>query len=173
MCSMGVFLGVWLLSFMKLISICSGVLDSSRMRSVSVVILSGMRLRMTIFNGRMSCVWAEDYLLLHEGEPQDTNNYKYVNGKANGWMYVLPQEFIEGDPRLVITYDIVNGSKIVETNNLTYNLMGTAAWPLGQTLRYYITVNIADREDLTVHTVCINDWEDAGNTQGGSEELLY
>lgn len=121
-------------------------------------------------NGALS---SEDYLLLHEGEPQDINNYKYVNGKANGWMYVLPQEFIEGDPRLVITYDIVNGSKIVETNNLTYNLMGTAAWPLGQTLRYYITVNIADREDLTVHTVCINDWEDAGNTQGGSEELLY
>ena len=115
---------------------------------------------------------SEDYLLLHD--PEDpAKNYTYVNGKANGWMYVLPQEFSEGQPQLIITYDIVNGSRIVETNSLTYDLRGTAAWPLGQTLRYYITVNIADREDMVVHTVRINDWEDAGNVQDNPEELLH
>ena len=57
MCSMGVFFGVWLLSFMKLISSCSGVFESSRTRSVSVVIFSGIRFRMTMRSGRMSwCV---------------------------------------------------------------------------------------------------------------------
>ena len=55
MCSMGVFLGVWLFSFMKQISICSGVLESSLMRSVSVVILTGMRFSTTILSGRISC----------------------------------------------------------------------------------------------------------------------
>ena len=58
MCSMGVFLGVWLRNFMKLISICNGVLLSSLIKSVSVVTFRGMRLRITIFNGRIICVWA-------------------------------------------------------------------------------------------------------------------
>ncbi len=48
-----VFFGLWLRSFMKLISSCSGVFDNRRTRSVSVVIFKGMRLRMTIFNGRI------------------------------------------------------------------------------------------------------------------------
>ena len=55
MCSMGVFFGVWLFSFMNAMSICSGVFESNRMRSVSVVTFSGMRLRMTMRSGRMSC----------------------------------------------------------------------------------------------------------------------
>ena len=54
MCSIGVFLGVWLFNFMKLMSSCNGVLESRRMRSVSVVIFSGMRLRMTMRKGRIS-----------------------------------------------------------------------------------------------------------------------
>ena len=54
MCSIGVFFGVWLCSFMKLISNCNGVLDSSLTKSVSVVIFSGMRFSTTIFSGRMS-----------------------------------------------------------------------------------------------------------------------
>ena len=54
MCSIGVFFGVWLCSFMKLMSSCNGVFDSRRMRSVSVVIFNGMRLRMTMRSGRMS-----------------------------------------------------------------------------------------------------------------------
>ena len=58
MCSIGVFFGVWLFSFMKVTSICSGVFDSSLMRSVSVVILSGMRFSMTILSGLMSCACA-------------------------------------------------------------------------------------------------------------------
>ena len=60
MCSIGVFFEVWLFSFIKLTSICKGELESKRMRSVSVVILIGIRLRTTIFNGRMSCVLARD-----------------------------------------------------------------------------------------------------------------
>ena len=58
MCSIGVFFGVWLFSFMKLTSSCKGVLDNSLTRSVSVVIFSGMRFSMTIRSGRMSCVVA-------------------------------------------------------------------------------------------------------------------
>ena len=58
MCSIGVCLGVWLLSFMNVMSSCNGVFDSRRIKSVSVVILSGMRLSTTIFKGRMSCVCA-------------------------------------------------------------------------------------------------------------------
>ena len=41
---------------MKLISNCNGVLESRRIRSVSVVIFNGMRLRITIRKGRMSCM---------------------------------------------------------------------------------------------------------------------
>ena len=55
MCSMGVFFGVWLFSFINAMSICSGVFESRRTRSVSVVIFSGIRFRMTMRNGRMSC----------------------------------------------------------------------------------------------------------------------
>ena len=58
MCSMGVFFGVWLCSFIKLTSNCRGVLESRRIRSVSVVIFNGMRLSTTILSGRMSCVVA-------------------------------------------------------------------------------------------------------------------
>ena len=52
---MGVFLLVWLLIFMNEISSCSGELESTRMRSVSVVILIGMRLSTTMRRGRISC----------------------------------------------------------------------------------------------------------------------
>ena len=52
---MGVFFDVWLLIFMNEISTWSGVLESKRTKSVSVVIFSGIRLRMTIRNGRISC----------------------------------------------------------------------------------------------------------------------
>ena len=58
MCSMGVCFGVWLLSFIKLISSCKGVFESSLTRSVSVVIFSGIRFRITMRNGRISCLWA-------------------------------------------------------------------------------------------------------------------
>ena len=58
MCSMGVFFGVWLFSFINVMSSCKGVFDNSLTRSVSVVIFSGIKFRMTIFSGRMSCVWA-------------------------------------------------------------------------------------------------------------------
>ena len=60
MCSIGVFFGVWLFSFMNVMSICSGVLDNTRMRSVSVVIFSGIRLSTTMLNGLMSCACALD-----------------------------------------------------------------------------------------------------------------
>ena len=60
MCSTGVFFGVWLFSFMNVTSICSGVFDNTRIRSVSVVTFRGMRLSITMRSGRMSCAWARD-----------------------------------------------------------------------------------------------------------------
>ena len=45
---------------MKLTSSCNGVLDNNRIRSVSVVIFNGIKFKMTIFNGRMSCVVARE-----------------------------------------------------------------------------------------------------------------
>ena len=43
---------------MKSSSICKGVLEMRRNRSVSVTIFKGMRFNMSNFNGRMSCVEA-------------------------------------------------------------------------------------------------------------------
>ena len=61
MCSTGVFFGVWLHSFMNDSSIWSGVFDSRRTRSVSVVIFSGIRLSTTMRSGRMSCRLAREW----------------------------------------------------------------------------------------------------------------
>lgn len=58
MCSAGVFLETWPEIFRKSISNCNGVFDSRRIRSVSVVIFNGIRLRITMRNGRMSCAEA-------------------------------------------------------------------------------------------------------------------
>lgn len=58
MCSIGVFLGVWLFSFIKYTSNCRGVLERRRTKSVSVVILRGIRLSTTIFKGRISWLCA-------------------------------------------------------------------------------------------------------------------
>ena len=61
MCSMGVFLGVWLFIFMNDISTCRGVFERRRTRSVSVVIFRGMRLSTTMRSGRMSCRVAREW----------------------------------------------------------------------------------------------------------------
>ena len=45
-------------TLMKSSSICKGVLEMRRNRSVSVTIFKGMRFNMSNFNGRMSCVEA-------------------------------------------------------------------------------------------------------------------
>ena len=55
MCSRGVFLQTYVSVSTKSSSTCSGVFDNKRSKSVSVIIFSGMRLSMAIFNGRMSC----------------------------------------------------------------------------------------------------------------------
>ena len=55
MCSIGVFLGVCPFIFIKRTSICNGELLRRRTKSVSVVILRGIRLRTTTRSGRMSC----------------------------------------------------------------------------------------------------------------------
>ena len=44
------------INFMKLISNCEGVFDKRRTKSVSVVIFSGIKLRITSFKGRISCM---------------------------------------------------------------------------------------------------------------------
>ena len=60
MCSTGVFLETCPAIFKKSISSCNGVFDKRRIRSVSVVIFNGMRLRIMIRNGRMSWVEARE-----------------------------------------------------------------------------------------------------------------
>jgi hypothetical protein len=94
-------------------------------------------------------------------------------------MYVLPQAFKdpvgkiqENDPQLFITYNIINGDQVVEENILKYDLRGTEAWPIGQTVAYYITLSIKARKELVVNRVVIEDWLDAGNMHN-PEEILY
>ena len=58
MCSTGVFREMCPETFIRSSYICKGVLEISRNKSVSVTIFKGMRLRMSSFNGRMSCVEA-------------------------------------------------------------------------------------------------------------------
>ena len=55
MCSRGVFLHTCPSGSIRSSSICSGVLERSRSKSVSVMILRGIRLRIAILSGRMSC----------------------------------------------------------------------------------------------------------------------
>ena len=56
MCSTGVLCEMCPETFIRSSSICSGVFEMRRNRSVSVTIFNGIRLRMSSFNGRMSCV---------------------------------------------------------------------------------------------------------------------
>lgn len=114
---------------------------------------------------------------LNEGPAE--NSYKYVNNTPQGLMYVLPQAFKdpvgkiqENDPQLFITYNIINGDQVVEENVLKYDLRGTEAWPIGQTVAYYITLSIKARKELIVNRVVIEDWIDAGNMHN-PEEILY
>ncbi len=104
-----------------------------------------------------------------------------VNSQVTGRMYLLPQDIPDdkssvfdedSDPYLQITYQVLNGqNEIVDENILVYDLRGTKDWPLGQTVAYHVTINVAQRKVLNI-TARILDWEDAGNTHEPTE-LMY
>lgn len=113
----------------------------------------------------------------------DTEEFKFVNAEVTGKIYLLPQvippmpeegAYEEEDfPYLQISYQILNkDNQTVEKNTLKYDLRGSEDWPIGKTVVYTITIKVAQRKELVVNSVVINDWEDAGNTHN-PEELLY
>ena len=97
---------------------------------------------------------------------------KYLNQQINGRLYLLPQ-VLPDEAQLEITYVIrnkVSGVNLDE-NVLVYPLVGTADWPMGKTVKYDITIHVAERKDVSITTEII-DWEDAGNTHP-DQELIY
>lgn len=124
-----------------------------------------------------------DNMNLPEAVPDDYSivNYRYVNNLASGLMYVLPQTFDQytsdqDAPKLHVTYQIRNGQReMIEESVLSYSLKGSKTWEAGKRIQFKITLNIAERKELNVTTVVINDWEDAGNwpSDREPEEILY
>ena len=98
--------------------------------------------------------------------------YKYVNNTNNGCLYLLPQT-LPADAYLDITYSIrrriTNAS--LDENVVSIPISGTSAWLPNKIIRYYIAVNIANRNDVEL-TVSIIDWNDSGNTHA-EMELMY
>ena len=109
MCSTGVFFGVWLCSFMKLISSCSGVFESRRTRSVSVVIFSGMRLSTTIFRGRMSCEWARVASITKMFSCLSRSIAGSLSGSLNGTLYYIYLIGVNYAGRYVVVASGVDG----------------------------------------------------------------
>ena len=64
---------------------------------------------------------------------------------------------------------------MIEESVLSYSLKGSKTWEAGKRIQFKITLNIAERKELNVTTVVINDWEDAGNwpSDREPEEILY
>lgn len=96
----------------------------------------------------------------------------WLNNTINGRLYLLPQTLPEG-AFLDITYVVKNrGSDArLDENVVSLPLAGTPDWPVGKTVRYTITVPVADRKEARL-AVSILDWTDAGNTHA-SQELMY
>ena len=97
---------------------------------------------------------------------------KYINNTINGRLYLLPQTLPSG-ACLDITYVIKNISSgmTLDENTVSIPLLGTAAWPIGKTVKYTITVGVAERKDVLL-SVSVKPWVDSGNTHT-EEELMY
>ena len=97
---------------------------------------------------------------------------KYVNNTINGRLYLLPQVLPSG-AYLDITYNVKESStgSVLDENVVSIPLSGTEAWPIGKTVKYTITIGVAERKDVSISAE-IADWTDAGNTHAG-QELMY
>lgn len=97
----------------------------------------------------------------------------YVNETLNGRLYLLPQVLPE-ESYLDITYNVKNrsGGSVLDENVVSIPLHGTVAWPQGKKVKYTITITVADRCDVSIDTITIDNWMDAENTHP-STELMY
>ena len=107
---------------------------------------------------------------LIESYTLDTSAYTFINESIRGSMYVLPQ-VINSDTFMDITYVVKSSGVAVDENTISLPLTGTADWPKGKTVRYYLTVKVADRKNVDI-TVSIEDWLSAGNPHS-DEEIMY
>ena len=110
--------------------------------------------------------------LITEDPYLDGLTAKWVNNTINGRLYLLPQTLPAG-ACLDVTYVVKNrgADSNLDENVVSLPLSGTPDWPAGKTVRYTITVAVADRRDVGL-SVSITDWAGAGNTHPG-QELMY
>lgn len=110
--------------------------------------------------------------LITEDRYLDSSTAKWVNNTINGRLYLLPQTLPAG-ACLDVTYVVKNraNDSNLDENVVSLPLSGTPDWPAGKTVRYTITVAVADRQDIGL-SVSITDWANAGNTHA-SQELMY
>ena len=97
---------------------------------------------------------------------------RHINNTINGNVYLLPQT-LPATAQLELTYVVKNRTtgSVMDENILVFPLAGTADWPMGKTVKYTITIDVATRKDLDI-TVGIIDWTPAGNTNP-TQELMY
>lgn len=110
--------------------------------------------------------------LITENPYLSSSEAKYVNNTINGRLYLLPQTLPAG-ACLDLTYVVKNTASggTLDENTVSIPLSGTAAWPMGKTVKYTITIGVAERKDVTL-SASIVDWADAGNSHT-DQELLY
>ena len=110
--------------------------------------------------------------LITENPYLSSSEAKHVNNTINGRLYLLPQTLPAG-AFLDLTYVVKNTASggTLDENTVSIPLSGTAAWPMGKTVKYTITIGVAERKDVTLST-SITDWADAGNSHT-DQELLY
>jgi len=110
--------------------------------------------------------------LITENPYLSSSEAKHVNNTINGRLYLLPQTLPAG-AFLDLTYVVKNTASggTLDENTVSIPLSGTAAWPMGKTVKYTITIGVAERKDVTL-SASIVDWADAGNSHT-DQELLY
>lgn len=110
--------------------------------------------------------------LITENPYLSSSEAKHVNNTINGRLYLLPQTLPAG-AFLDLTYVVKNTASggTLDENTVSIPLSGTAAWPMGKTVKYTITIGVAERKDVTL-SASIVDWADAGNSHA-DQELLY
>lgn len=112
--------------------------------------------------------------LITENPYLSSSEAKHVNNTINGRLYLLPQTLPAG-ACLDLTYVVKNTASggTLDENMVSIPLSGSgaAAWPMGKTVKYTITIGVAERKDVTL-SASIVDWADAGNSHT-DQELLY
>lgn len=102
----------------------------------------------------------------------DTVDPVHVNQSINGFLYLLPQTLPE-DSYLDIQYSIRNmvTNVDIDVNTISIPLYGTVDWPMGKIVKYTLTIDVANRKDLSL-SANIVDWTDSGNSHTETE-LMY